>query len=296
MVVIGIAACSPSVERKEGERLSILTTTGILGDAVRNIVADSADVRSLMGPGVDPHLYKASQGDLTLMTDSDVIIYNGLFLEGKMEEIFGRLQKIKPVIAAAEVLDPSILKASQVYENEFDPHVWFDVSMWANVIRGLNAELQLLDPRNAEYYQSNTDKYVQILEALHENTITEIDRIPREQRVLITSHDAFSYFGRAYDIDVRGLQGISTISEAGLRDISDMVKFITEQKIKAVFVETSVSERAINAVVEGCRENGYEVSIGGYLYSDALGEDGTIEGTYIGMVESNVSKIVKNLE
>ena len=205
------------------------------------------------------------------------------------------LNATKPVIAVAEDISPTRLRKVPEFNNSYDPHIWFDVDLWKEAVSQVEKSLVNIDGANKDYYHTNALNYLNRLDSLNEAVITSISLIPKEQRVLITAHDAFGYFGEAYDIEVKGLQGISTLSEYGLRDVSDLVKFITENKIKAVFVETSVSQKAINAVVEGCRDKGFDVQIGGYLYSDAMGELGTPEGTYIGMVHANVQTIVNAL-
>lgn len=280
----------------EGKVMKVVTTTSILKDAVQHIVGDAAEVESVMGSGVDPHLYKATQGDLNKLTSADVIIYNGLHLEGKMGEVLEKLSRQKTVIAAAESIPETELRKSPQFQDSYDPHVWFDVQLWQQVVKHLSQELQQKDPKNAELYQQKTNSYLQELDKLHATTLTAIASIPDQQRILITAHDAFGYFGDAYNIQVRGLQGISTVSEFGLQDVSSLVNFIVNNKIKAVFVESSVSPKAIEAVVEGSRQKGHDVKIGGTLYSDALGADNTVEGTYIGMVNYNVKNIVTALK
>lgn len=297
VVLLAIAsACGSVTEKDRNGKLNIVTTTGMIEDAVKNIVGDSADVQALMGPGVDPHLYKATQGDLQKLTDADAIFYNGLHLEGKMGEVLSKLGVRKPVVAVADNIDSTRLQSAPDYNYAIDPHVWFDVSLWIEAVEESNRALGEIDPTNAAYYNENAQKYIAKLTDLHQWVKVEIDKIPRQQRILITAHDAFGYFGTAYDIEVRGLQGISTLSEYGLRDVSDLVNFIVDRKIKAVFVETSVPKRAINAVVEGCQKSGFDVKIGGNLFSDAMGEKGTPEGTYIGMVRANVNTIVGALK
>lgn len=299
MLTLFNSACT-QIETKgavpQGKRMKVVTTTGILKDAVVNIVGDAADVESVMGSGVDPHLYKATQGDLNKLTEADVIIYNGLHLEGKMGEVLEKLSRLKTVIAAAEGITEAALRSSPQFQDSHDPHVWFDVSLWQQVVAHLSQELQQKDPQHAALYQKQTEVYLQKLAALHEEVKAEIASIPESQRILITAHDAFGYFGDAYDIEVRGLQGISTVSEFGLQDVSSLVKYIADNKIKAVFVESSVSPKAIEAVVEGSRKRGHQVRIGGTLYSDALGADNTSEGTYEGMVRYNVKAIVSSLK
>ncbi len=297
IVIVLVSACSsPTQERQAGEKLNIVATTGMIYDAVINIARDSVNVQALMGPGVDPHLYKATQGDLSKLTDADLILYNGLYLEGKMGEVFGKLQRIKPVVAVAEVLPKELLRDNPIYDDANDPHVWFDVSLWRQVVANTRDVLIEQDADNANYYRQNAETYLLSLDTLHAWVKREISTIPENQRVLITAHDAFGYFGDAYDIEVIGLQGISTLSEFGLKDISELVKLIVDRKIKAVFIETSVSPKAIEAVVTGCRERGHNVVVGGNLYSDAMGPWGTFEGTYIGMVTQNVNTITKALK
>ena len=295
--IFGLVSCQNNPrDGRTGQKLYVVTTTGMLGDAVINIAGDSVVVESLMGPGVDPHLYKATQGDIEKLTQADLVIYNGLFLEGKMEEIFERLGKTKPVLAAASGIDKGKLRDNAIYQNEYDPHVWFDVQLWKEVVTNVSLKLQEMDSANVQFYHNNTQIFTKKLDDLHVSVAQQISKIPADQRVLITAHDAFGYFGDAYQIEVKALQGISTQSEFGLKDITDLVKFISDRRVKAVFVETSVSERAIRAVVEGCNEKGFPVTIGGYLYSDAMGAKDSEEGTYIGMVMANVNTIVTALK
>lgn len=268
----------------------------MLHDAVVNIVADKMEVQSLMGPGVDPHLYKATQGDLARLNKADLIIYNGLYLEGKMGEILEKLGRRKPVLAAAEKLTKEDLIFTADFGSTNDPHVWFDVSLWMKVVQVISTEIQQLDPSNATFYQQKAQAFLQQLTGLHQEVTNAIAQIPEDQRVLVTAHDAFGYFGRAYQMEVRGLQGLSTATDFGLRDIAEVTDLIIGKNLKAIFVETSVSDKAIKAVLTGCLEKGHEVKIGGYLYSDAMGDFGTIEGTYVGMVRKNVETIVAGLQ
>ena len=292
--ILFLFSCSST--KKENGKLYIVATTGMIQDALQNIAKEKAEVVGLMGPGVDPHLYKPTPGDLAELRKADVVVYNGLHLEGKMGEVFEQLAKQKPVIAIADNIDASRLKAPQDGSQAYDPHIWFDVSLWREAIGYAGSKLSTVDKSNAEYYAKNTTDYANKLDSLHLWVKEKIKEIPTKQRVLITAHDAFGYFGTAYEIEVKGLQGISTLSEFGLRDVSELVDFIVENNIKAVFVETSVSSKSLETVVSGCREKGHEVKIGGTLYSDAMGEAGTTEGTYIGMVKANVNTIVNSLK
>ncbi len=295
LVCLVITACDSAEKSTETDKLSIVTTTGMIADVVKNIGKDSIQVQALMGPGVDPHLYKATQGDLGRLQKADIIFYNGLHLEGKMGEVFEKLGRIKNVVPVAGRIDASRLLSDPVYTDAHDPHVWFDVNLWSSTIDVVVEMLSAEDAENAAFYQQN-GKHLKAEFALLDNWVrTQVSTIPEDKRILITAHDAFNYFGKAYDIEVRGLQGISTLSEFGLKDRVDLVNFIVEKQIKAVFVETSVSQKNIDAIIEGCQQKGHDVTVGGYLYSDAMGADGTPEGTYAGMVRANVNTIVNSL-
>lgn len=286
----------PVQQRVPGAKIKIITTTGMIADAVANIAGDEADVTALMGPGVDPHLYKATQGDLQRLTDADVIFYSGLHLEGKMGEVFEKLGRMKPVIAVSHEIPEDRLRKVPGFQGAFDPHIWFDVNLWKEAVKAADHFLQTYDTLHRDVYQRRTKRYLDQLDSLDRAVRDAITEIPATQRVLITAHDAFGYFGDAYGIEVRGLQGISTMSGFGLRDVTELVDYIIARRVKAVFVETSVSKKSINAVVAGCQEKGWNVRIGGNLYSDAMGAAGTPEGTYIGMVSANVKTIVEALK
>jgi len=278
------------------EKLNIVTTTGMIGDAVKNIVGDSAEVISLMGPGVDPHLYKVTQSDIKKLLNADVIFYNGLHLEGKMGEVLDQMSERKPVFAIYKGLTEKQLRATSEFQGNYDPHIWFSVQLWTDVVKFIGKNLAEIDQVHASFYQANTTQHVEELTFLHSWTAEQINTIPENQRVLITAHDAFGYFGREYSMKVKGLQGLSTAAEYGLKDVIMLVDFIFENKIKAVFVESSVSDRSIKAVIEGCKDKGHNVIIGGTLYSDAMGAENMPEGTYIGMVKYNVTTIVEALK
>jgi manganese/zinc/iron transport system substrate-binding protein len=292
-----LSACGSKGSGTPGNgKLKIVTTTGMIQDAVKNVAGEHADVIALMGPGVDPHLYKATQGDLQKLTDADIVFYNGLHLEGKMGEVLEKLGKTKPVIAISSEIPDSLLRAVPGFQGTHDPHIWFDVQLWEHAVRSVSNFLQKHDSVNADEYRDNGNRYITKLDSLHAAVKKSVLQIPEEQRVLITAHDAFGYFGDAYKVHVRGLQGISTVSEFGLRDVTELVNFIISRKIKAIFVETSVSKKSIEAVVEGCHDKGWDVKIGGSLYSDAMGQAGTSEGSYVGMVNANVKTIVDALK
>ena len=280
------------------DKLQIVATTGMIGDAVAIIAGDKADVTVLMGPGVDPHLYKATQGDLNALRSGDIIFYNGLHLEGKMQEVFDRLATSKKVFPVAAGIPESKLRTvAQVNGiSTHDPHIWFDVQLWMLAVAEIGKQLSASDPTNAAFYATQTTKYLEQLTALDVFVKEKMSAIPETHRTLITSHDAFGYFGAAYGIRVKGLQGISTAAEFGLKDITDMVNMIIAEDIKAVFVESSVSEKSIQAVIEGCHQKNHNIKAGGTLYSDAMGAAGTPEGNYIGMVTHNVEVIYAALK
>ncbi|PZD94503.1 manganese transporter [Paenibacillus sambharensis] len=282
---------------EEAEVLKVTSTTGMINDIVRKIGGSDVEATGLMGPGTDPHLYKATQGDIKRLDEADVIFYNGLYLEGTMGEILEKLGEKKKVVAVSERLnDQQLMKVSYDGEEVYDPHVWFDVENWISAAEVVRDTLKEADAAHADGYDLRADDYISRLKELDQYAEEQIASIPESGRVLVTAHDAFGYFGQAYDIEVKGLQGISTASEYGSKDVSQLRDYLVENKIKAVFVESSVPKRAIEAVIEGARKLGHEVSIGGELYSDAMGEEGSEADTYIGMVRHNVDTIVKALQ
>jgi len=294
--LFGILLSCSTPEKSKNGKLNVVATTGMLYDAVLNIGGNKIEAQAIMGPGVDPHLYKATQGDLAKFKNADVIIYNGILLEGKMTEVLGKLGRQKPVFAVAESIPEDMLLPFAGYKDAFDPHVWFDVTRWKRVVQEIGNSLSNADSVNADFYKINTQTYLKKLDSLNLFVQTRIQEIPENRRILVTAHDAFGYFGDAYGVQVEGLQGISTVADFGLKDIANIIDIIISNDINAIFVETSVSEKSINAVVTGCREKGHDVRIGGYLYSDAMGEFGTREGTYLGMFEKNVNTIVDALK
>lgn len=295
VVVLAVAGCGGESNRGPGDKPVIVTTTGMVEDAVRNVVGDHATVSALMGPGVDPHLYKASQNDMMALSGASVIFYSGLHLEGKMVDVLEKLAHQKPVFAVSEGVDQSKLRKPAEFKGNFDPHIWFDVRLWSGAVREVARRMKEFDTAHAAEYERNAAAYILRLDSLDDWVRAQIATIPKDRRVLVTAHDAFGYFGRAYDIEVRGLQGISTVSEYGLADVQSLVEMISERKVRAVFIESSVPKRSIEAVVAGVKARGHDVTIGGQLYSDAMGKKGTPDGTYIGMVSANVNTIVHAL-
>ncbi|MEF3303623.1 zinc ABC transporter substrate-binding protein [Paenibacillus sp. GYB003] len=291
----GCEASKPAFSGAEG-KLKVTATIGMITDIVRNVGGERVEAVGLMKPGVDPHLYKATKGDIDKLTEADVVFYNGLHLEGKMASILEKLAAKKPTVAVSRNIDVSKLRDMGDGSGAYDPHIWFDVLHWMNATETVRDELIRLDGSHAAEYRANADAYLAKLRELHEETKAKIAQIPEKGRVLVTAHDAFGYFGDAYGIRVMGLQGISTASEAGLKDVSQLRDYLVDNGIKAVFVESSVPKKTIQAVVSGAKEKGHEVRIGGELFSDAMGEEGTLEGTYIGMVRHNVDTIVNALK
>ena len=293
-----LAACSSpsSNDSQNSEKLVVTTTIGQIADAVINIGGDQVEVQSLMGPGTDPHLYKATQGDIAKLQKADVIFYNGLHLEGKMLDVLKKMNKEKPAYAIGESLNDEDLLEKADDKSVIDPHIWFDIDLWSEALKEVEKGLIKADPENKAYYEQNAKEYFTKLKDLKTYAEEEMGKIPSEQRVLVTAHDAFRYFGEAYDMEVKGLQGLSTDSEYGLGDVQKLVDLLVTRNIKAVFIESSISERSINAVIEGAKSKGHDVKIGGELYSDAMGEEGSDEGTYIGMYKHNVNTIVNSLK
>jgi manganese/zinc/iron transport system substrate-binding protein len=252
-------------------------------------------VQALMGPGVDPHLYKASEGDVQRLAQADLILYNGLHLEGKMADILVKLARGRPVVALGEGIPEEALREPPEFAGQYDPHVWFDVSMWRQTLPVVAEELAALDPDHAADYRANADRYAAELAALDAWVEERIASLPPERRVLITAHDAFGYFGRRYGMQVVGIQGISTLAEAGLQDIERVVDLVVDSEVPAIFVESSVPRRTVEAVQGAVRSRGRELASGGELFSDSLGAAGSPEGTYPGMVRHNVETIVEAL-
>jgi manganese/zinc/iron transport system substrate-binding protein len=300
VLIVMSLSCSSNDETKtsstDEERINIVATTGMIADMVSVVGGDKVKVRGLMGPGVDPHLYKASAGDVALLSKADLIFYNGLHLEGKMSEIFQQMTKrgIKTV-AVTDGIDRKYLMAPPEFKGNYDPHVWFDVGMWSDTVGTVKESLIKFDPGNSDYYNDNAEAYLKELEELDKFVQQRADSLPEDKRVLITAHDAFNYFGRGYGFEVKGLQGISTESEAGTADVQALAAIIVERQIPAIFVESSVPPRYIEAVQAAVKSKGFDVRVGGELFSDAMGNPGTPEGNYIGMVRHNVNTVVNAL-
>ena len=271
--------------------MSVVATTGMIADAVVQVGGDLVEVTALMGPGVDPHAYRQTRTDILALTRADLVLWNGLFLEAQLEDLLLDLGERKPVVALAEAVPEIALVAHDDYQSRFDPHVWMDPTLWRFVVEGARDALSAVHPSGAEVFAANANAYLEELNELAGYAEASLASVPASARVLLTAHDAFNYFGAAYDFDVVGIQGISTESEAGLARISTLVDMLVERDIGAVFVESSVSDRNIRALIEGAAARGHEVAIGGELFSDAMGQPGTYEGTYLGMIDHNVTVI-----
>jgi manganese/zinc/iron transport system substrate-binding protein len=292
--ILGKPQPQPAVAGED--RLRITATTGQVGDLVRNIGGEFVDVASLMGPGVDPHLYKASERDVVDLIDSDAIFYSGLHLEGKLGEVLEQLAKRRPVTAVTDGIPAALLMTPENFEGNPDPHVWFDPTLWAHCAGEVATSLASLDESHAASFAENASIFRGKLDEAHSYATQQFGSIPARQRVLVTAHDAFGYLGRAYHIEVVGLQGISTSTEAGIRDVQRIADLLVERQVPTIFVETSVPRRTIEAVQVAARDRGWEVAIGEPLYSDALGDADSREGTYLGMFHYNVDTITLGLK
>lgn len=275
--------------------IQAVATTGMIADIVAQVGGKFIRVTGLMGPGVDPHLYKASEGDIQRLSGADIIFYNGLNLEGKMGDIFVKMARTRPTVAVTEDVDQGLLREPPEFLGHYDPHLWFDVTLWAQAVAKVTQALVEFDPAHASIYQKNATTYTAQLNELDAWCRETLATIPKEQRVMVTAHDAFGYFGRAYEVEVIGLQGISTVAEFGIADVQRIVDLLVARKVPAVFVESSIPRRSIEAVVAGAQARGHQVVIGGQLYSDAMGAAGTPDGSYIGMVRANVRTVTEAL-
>lgn len=286
----------PRAARAQAKPLEVVCTTGMIGDVVRNVAGDRASVTTLMGEGVDPHLYRATRSDVAKMLAADTIFYNGLLLEGKMTDALVRVARSgKPVFAVTELIDESFLLSPPAFEGNFDPHVWMDPSAWMRAVEVVRDQLAEVDAGGAESYGTGAKAYLERLTALDAYAERVLASVPADRRVLVTAHDAFNYFGRRYRFEVMGIQGLSTESEAGLKRIEELVSLLVQRKIPAVFVETTIPQQSVQALIAGAAARGHQVVIGGSLFSDAMGRPGTYEGTYVGMIDHNVTVIAKAL-
>ena len=277
------------------DKVTVVATTGMIADAVYNVGGDMVELKVLMGAGVDPHAYRQTRTDIIAMANADLVLWNGLYLEAQMEEFLLELGLDNNVVAVAEKIPGNLLIGSEDYEGRYDPHLWMNPNLWSRVVLNVRDALINVNPSAADEFRANANNYLEKVSELVRYANKVLSSVPAENRILLTSHDAFNYFGNAYGFEVIGIQGISTESEAGLQRISILVDMLIERNVKAVFIETSVSDRNIRALVEGAQAAGHEVIIGGELFSDAMGEPNTYKGTYIGMIDSNATSISRAL-
>ncbi|PHR70710.1 MAG: manganese transporter [Lutibacter sp.] len=295
LVSTALIGCKKDVPKNDN--LNVVTTTSMITDLVKNIGGEYINVQGLMGSGVDPHLYKASEGDVSKLVNADIIFYNGLHLEGKLVEVFEKMgSATKTPIALADEIDTTTLIGSDYFASNYDPHVWFNIEYFKQFATKITLVLSEKNPENAKKFIENEKQYLAKLDSLQNNVKAIIETLPVEKRILVTAHDAFNYFGKNYGFEVVGLQGLSTATEAGVKDVQKLAAFIIEKNVKAIFVESSVPKRTIEALEAAVKSKGHDVKIGGTLFSDALGNAGTVEGTYIGMFEYNVNTIVNALK
>ena len=292
-----LAGCASGEKKAEGAtddgKITIVTTIAQIAEPISVIGGDKVSVQSLMGPGVDPHLYNATQGDIQKLEGGDIVFYSGLHLEGNMIGVFEQIGKTRPVLALGDAIPKEKLLKDE--GGAIDPHIWFDIDLWKQGLSSAVDELKKYAPDHAEYFENNKVKYFEELDALSQESKAKLAKIEKDQRVIVTAHDAFGYFGRMHDMKVVGLQGLSTEDEIGISDIDDTIQTLLEYRIPAVFVESSINPNSIKAVIEGASSKGLEVKLGGELFSDAMGKEGTPEGTYIGMYRHNVDTIYKAL-
>ncbi len=300
---LGIAAvflfggCQPAADQSASQQsaVKVVATVGMVADLVQYVGGDRITVTQLMGAGVDPHLYKATRDDVQKITDADVVFYSGLMLEGRLTDTFEKLGRTKQVVAITSKIPKDKLITDGESTEHPDPHVWMDVSAWSSCLDVIVETLAQQLPSGTKGFQERANELRKELSRLHDYGVRSLGSIPEQQRVLVTSHDAFNYFGRAYGLEVLGVQGISTDSEAGLQRINELVDLLVERKVNAVFVESSVPQKNILALIEGAKSRGHDVKIGGELFSDAMGAGGTYEGTYIGMLDHNFTLVTRAL-
>ncbi len=274
----------------------ITATIGMVADIVRQVAGDRGEVTAIIGEGVDPHLYVPTRSDVAALMESDIVFYSGLLLEGKMTDTLIKVARGgRPVHAVTELVDESLLLAPEEFAGHFDPHLWMDVSGWMQAVDAVTGALAEFDPAGQEGYRQRAADYRATLSDLHDYALRAVGTVPERQRILVTAHDAFNYFGRAYGLDVEGIQGMSTESEAGLDRINRLVDLLVTRQVGAVFVETTIADRNVRALIEGAAARGHEVQVGGELFSDAMGQPGTYEGTYVGMLDHNITTVARAL-
>ena len=298
--LIGIlvwTGCDPKGQPRDatGDKLRVVTTIGMITDIVKNVGGTRVEVTGIVEPGVDPHFYSLTPKDVQRLGSAHIIFYNGLYLEAKMADILAKMSEDTLTVAVTDAVDRNLLLTPAEYEGLYDPHLWFDVKLWMQAVGKVRDTLSEFDVHNTDLYRSNAERYLTELVELNEYVQSQVERVPSQQRVLVTAHDCFNYFGKAYGFQVRGLQGISTATEVGIADVQELATFIAERGISAIFVESSVSSRSLEAVKAAVKAKGFDVKVGGVLFTDAMGNEGTPEGTYIGMIRYNIDTIVHAL-
>ncbi len=294
-----LAGCSEvppaTPEALAHRQVRVAATTNFITDLAHRIGGDRVRVTGLMGPGVDPHMYKASAGDVKTLAEADLVLYGGLELEGKMGDVFERLGEYRATLAVTRDIPRERLLAEPRYPDRYDPHVWFDPELWGHAARTTATAFARLDPAHAREYRRNAGAYVRELRALDAYARRRLAEIPERSRVLVTSHDAFRYLGRRYGLEVVAIQGVSTATEATTADVERVAGVIAGRGVRSVFVESSVPPQTIEAVLASASRQGQDAQIGRELFSDAAGAEGTPEGTYLGMVRHNVDAIAEGL-
>ena len=291
LTALAVTLAVPGVARGSDAPLDVVATTGMIADAARQVGGDLVTVKALMGPGVDPHSYRQTRSDIVAMTRADLVLWHGLYLEAQLEEVLMDLGRTRTVVAAGEAVPEAERIAHPDYEGRFDPHVWMDPDLWRHVVLAVRDALITARPEAEAIFAANAEAHLADLSRLSDYAARSLSSVPQEARILLTAHDAFGYFGRKHGFEVLGIQGISTESEAGLNRIGELVDLLADRQIGAVFVETSVSDRNIRALIEGAAARGHEVRVGGEVFSDAMGPEGTYEGTYLGMIDHNITTI-----
>lgn len=296
VLLMGCNTTENKTTTAEDKKLKVVCTTSIIADVLKNVAQDKIELQALMGYGVDPHLYKATQGDLETLQEADIVFYNGVHLEGRMGDVLEKLAKKKTVLPISKGFSESKLINNSDFTDGHDPHIWFDIDIWKSVTSYMTETLTKEDKQNAETYKTGEKKYIARLDSLDKSIANQVQQIADSNRIIITSHDALNYYSRKYDFKMRSLQGSSTAAEFGLKDISNLVDFIVEHKLKSIFAENIVSPQALEAVIKGCADKGHTVTIGGKLYSDALGPKGSTGDTYIGMLGANTKTLIEALK
>ncbi len=298
LVVMLLCSCKKEVGTDlKNRKLKVVATTSQVADLIKEVAGEYVDLERLMGAGVDPHLYKASEGDVAKFYNADVIFYSGLHLEGKLEDVFEKMRRQgKVTIAVSDAILKSDLISSADFASSFDPHFWFSIAYWKKTVVYVANQLSILDKKNALIYKTNAERYIEKLTRLELRNKVQLDELPKEKRILVTAHDAFAYFGKTYGFKVVSLQGLSTATEAGVQDVQRLSNFIIRHNVKAIFIESSVPVRTVEALQAAVNSKNHKVEIGGTLFSDALGNPNTKEGTYIGMYEFNMKTIINALK